>query len=90
MKYAGIILQTLQDEDMVFLLVNNFRCSISSVMRDRCVKSDVNKKTLYFDATKLYGHSNVTTVTIRRNQFWKNIYLKEIFNTPDDNEIGYF
>ena len=55
LKYTGINLQTLQDEDMILLLENNIRGGISSVMGDRYVKSDDNKEILYKDANKLYG-----------------------------------
>ena len=55
LKYTGINLQTLQDKDMVLLLENNIRSGISSVMGDRYVKSDENKKILYKDANNLYG-----------------------------------
>ena len=47
LKYTGINLQTLQDQDMILLLENNIRGGISSVMGDRYVKSDENKKILY-------------------------------------------
>ena len=57
LKYTGIYLQTLQDNDMIFLLENNIRGGISSVMGDRYVQSNENKKILYVDANKLYGHS---------------------------------
>ena len=43
LKYTGINLQTLQDKDMISLLENNIRGSISSVMGDRYVISDENK-----------------------------------------------
>ena len=44
MKYTDIKLQTLQDKDMILLLETNIRRRISSVMGDRFVKSDDNKK----------------------------------------------
>ena len=44
LKYTGINLQTLQDKDMILLLENNIRGGISSVMGDRYVISDENKK----------------------------------------------
>ena len=44
LKYTGINLQTLQDKDMILLLENNIRGGISSVMGNRYVKSDENKK----------------------------------------------
>ena len=56
LKNTNMKLQTLQDKDMVLLKENNIRVGISSVMGDRYVKSDENKKILYIDATNLYGH----------------------------------
>ena len=44
LKYTGIILETFQDKGMILLLENNSRGGISSVMGDRYVKSDENKK----------------------------------------------
>ena len=38
---------------------NNIRGGISSVMGDRYVKTDKNKKVIYMDATTLYGHSMI-------------------------------
>ena len=46
LKYTGVHLQTLQDKDMILLLENNIRGGISSVMGDRYIKSDDNKKIL--------------------------------------------
>ena len=57
LKSTGINLQTLQDKDMILTLENNIRGGISSVMGNRYVKSNENKKILYMDATNLYGHS---------------------------------
>ena len=42
---------------MILLLENNIRGFIKSIMGDRYVKSAVNKKILFIDATNLYGHS---------------------------------
>ena len=47
LKYTGINLQTLQDKDMILLLVNNIRGGISSVMGDRYVKSEEKKYFTY-------------------------------------------
>ena len=55
MKDTIIKLQTLQDKDMILLIKNIIRGGISSVMGDRYVKSDENKKILYVDANNLYG-----------------------------------
>ena len=57
LKYTGINLQTLQDKDMILLIQKNIRGGVSSVMGDRYIKSDENKKILYIDANNLYGHS---------------------------------
>ena len=43
LKDTGVNLETLQDEDMILLIENLFRGTISSVMRNRYVKSDDNK-----------------------------------------------
>ena len=53
LKYSDIKLQTLKDKDLILLLENIIRGGISSVMGDRYVKSDENKKILYMDATNL-------------------------------------
>ena len=46
-KYTDIKIQTLQDKDLILLIENNIRGGISSVMGDRYVKSDENKKIIY-------------------------------------------
>ena len=50
LKYTGINSQPIQDKDIILLLKNNLRGGISSVMGDKYVKSDENKKTLHVDA----------------------------------------
>ena len=90
LKYTGINLQTLQDKDMILLLENNIRGGIGSVIGDRYAKSDENIKILYVDANNLYGHSMSQPLPYDEIKFEKDICLNEIFNTPDDNEIGYF
>ena len=71
LKYTGINLQTLQDKDMILLLENNIRGSISSVMGNRYVKSDENKKILFADANLLYGHSMSQTLPYVEMKFDK-------------------
>ena len=44
LKYTGINLQTRQNRDLILALENKIRGGISSVMGDRYIKSDVNKK----------------------------------------------
>ena len=90
MKYTNIKLQTLQDKDLILLIENNIRGGISSIMGDRYVKSDENKKILYIDSNNLYGHSMSHFLLYDEIKFEKDICLDEILNTPDDNEIGYF
>ena len=89
-KYTGINLQTLQDNDMILLLENNIRGGISSIVGDRYMKSDENKKILYVDADNLYGHSMSQPLPFDEIKFDQNVKLEGILNTPDDNDIGYF
>ena len=55
LKYTDIKLQTLQDKDLILLIENNIRGGISSVMGDRYMQSDENKKIIYVNANNLYG-----------------------------------
>ena len=90
LKYTDINIQTLQEKDLSLLLENIIRGGISSVMGDKYVKSDENKKILYMDATNLHGHSVSQMLPYDEIKLEKDICLEEILNTPDDNEIGYF
>ena len=96
LKYTDIKLQTLQDKDLILLIENNIRGGISSVMGDRYVKSDENKKILYKDATNLYAHSMSQLLPYDEIEKWRGDpdkywnWLDEILNTPDDADIGYF
>ena len=90
LKCTGINLQTLQDKDMILLLENIIRGGISSVMGDRYIQSDDNKKVLYFDANNLYGDSMSQPLPYDEIKFDNNVKLEDILNTPDDGDIGYF
>ena len=90
MKYTGINLQTLQDKDKILLLDKNIRGGISSVMGDRYVISDENKKILYADAINLYGHSLSESLLYDETKLDNNVESEDIINTPDDSDIGYF
>ena len=90
LKYTGINLQTLQDKDMILLLENNIRGGISSVMGDRYVESNGDKKIMYFDANNLYGDSMSQPLPYDEIKFDNNVKLEDILNTSDDNDIGYF
>ena len=74
---------------MILLLENIIRGGISSVMGDRYVKSDENKKILYMDANNLYGDSMRQTLPYDEIKF-DNVKLENILNAPDDSDIGYF
>ena len=90
LKYTGINLQTLQDKDMILLVENNIRGGISSVVGDRYVKSDENKKILYADANNLDGHSMSQPLPYDEIKFDKNVKLEDILKSPDDSDLGYF
>ena len=96
MKNTDIKLQNLQDKDLILLKENHIRGGISSVMGDRYVKSDENKKILYMDATNLYGQSMSQMLPYEEIEMWHchpDLYmnkLEEILNTPDDSDVGYF
>ena len=89
-KYTERHLQTLQDKEMILLIENNIRGGNSSVMGDRYIKSDKNKKILYIDANNLYGHSMSQYLPYDEIKFGNNVNLEDIINTPDDSDIGYF
>ena len=89
LKYTRINLQTLQDKDMMLLLEIIIRGSISSVMGDRYIQSDENKKILYINANNLYGHSMSEPLAYDEIKFNRDNKLEDILNTPDDSDIGY-
>ena len=90
LKYTGINLQTLQDKDMILLLESNIRGGISSIMGDKYIQSDENKKIMLFDANNLYGDSMSQPLPYDEIKFDNNVKLEDILNTPDDNDLGYF
>ena len=81
---------------MTLLIENIIRGIISSVMGDRYVKSDDNKKIMSKDATIIYGHSMSQMLPYNEINMWNghpDIHMdksEENINTPDDNYIGYF
>ena len=96
LKYTGINIQTLQDKDLIITSENNIRAGISSVMGDRYVKSDENKKLLSKDGTTLLEHSMCRSLPYDGIEMWhghSDCYmnkLEEILNSPNDSDIGYF
>ena len=90
LKYTGINLQTLQDKDMILLLENKIRGGISSVMGNRYIKSDENKKILYIDANNFYGHSMSQPLPYDETKIDKSVKLEDKLKKPDDGDVGYF
>ena len=79
MNYTDTELQTLQNKDLILSLENNIGGGISSVMGDRYVKSDENKKIKYMDATNLYGHSMSQILPHDEIEMWHShpdLYMK--------------
>ena len=89
LNYTGISLLTFQDKDMILLLQNNTRGGTSSVLGDRYLQSDENKKILYIDATNIYGHSMSQMLPYDEIKCEKDICLEERLNTPAEIEIDY-
>ena len=96
LKYTGTNLQTLQDKHLILPLENKIRSGFSSVMGDRYVNSDENKKIIYMDSTNIYGHSMSQPLpydVIEMRHGHPDLYmnkLQKILYTPDDSDIGYF
>ena len=54
------------------------RGGISSVLQDRYVKSDANKKILYVDATNIYGWAISDSYLLKQQKFDKNVNFEDI------------
>ena len=86
--------------ELLLLLENNIRGGISSVMGNRHVQSDENKQILYIDANILYGWAmsqylptgdfKKIKLCCEYDSVLMNEIKEDIFNTPDDNEYGFF
>ena len=64
---------------MIFLIENNIRGGISSVLGDRYVTADENKKILYTDAINLYGDSMSQPLPYDEIEMWHShphLYMK--------------
>ena len=81
---------------MISSLENNIRGGISSVTGDRYVKSDENKKILYFAAINFYGWAMSEYLPYDETEMWHGgpgFYMSksdEILNTSEDSDNGYF
>ena len=100
LKLTNIELDYIKCKEFLLLLENNIRGGISSVMGDRHVQSDENKQILYIDANNLYGWAmsqylptgdfKKMKLCCEYDSVLMNEIKEDIFNTPDDNENGYF
>ena len=100
LKLTNIELDYIKCKELLLLLENNIRGGISSVMGDRHVQSDENKQILYIDANNLYGWAmsqylptgdfKKMKLCCEYDSVLMNEIKEDIFNTPDDNEFGYF
>ena len=83
-------------QTLILTLENNIRGGIGSVMGNRYVKSDENKKKIYMDASSLHGYSMIQPLPYDEIEMWSgylDLYinkLEEISITVVDGDIGYF
>ena len=77
-NFTDINLQILRDKDLILLLENNLRGGISSVIGDRHVKLDENKKILYIDANILYGWAMSQSLPSMKLNL-KHVIVKRIY-----------
>ena len=90
LKYTDVGLQTLQDKDMILLFEKDVRGELSSVMGDRCVKLEENKKILQVDANNLYVWAMSQFLPYDDIKFDRNLSLEAIINTLNDNDLASF
>ena len=83
LKYTGINLQTFQEKNFILTLEKNIRGVIGSVLGDRYLKADENKKVIYMDATKIYGHSMIQHLPCDEIEMWHghpDLYMNKLEN----------
>ena len=109
LKLTNIKLDFIKDtaklpsgKELLLLLENNIHGGISSVMGDRHVQSNENKKILYIDGNNLYGWAmsqylptgEFEILPLNRCNYTDNYNLKQLvedlLQIPDDNEYGFF
>ena len=73
LQNTDVKLQTLQDEDMILILEKNIGSGICSILGNRYVKPDKNRKTLYIDAKHLHGSAMSVSLPYDENKFDKNV-----------------
>ena len=87
-KYTDNKKQTLQDKDMILLHENIVRGRLLSIMSDRYVTSDENKKIMYIDANGLYGHSTSQLLPFDEIKFDRRVKLKDLLKTRGDSDFA--
>ena len=97
MKYTDIKLQTLQEKDLIFILEDNIRGGLSSVMGDRYVNlDDDNREILCIDANNLYGWIMSQMLLYDEIEMWHGLpdlfmnKIEENLETRRDSDIGSF
>ena len=75
LKNTGFELQSLKDKEMILFLQKIIRGGISSVMGDRYVKTDENKRILYEDAINLYGWAMIEYLPCDEIKFDRDVKL---------------
>ena len=101
LKLTNIKLDFIKDKHLLLLLENNIRGGISSVMCDRFVESNENKKILYIDANNLYGWAMsqyLPTGAFEKlyfpQEYGEATQLEQIVEVlrfiPDNNPYGFF
>ena len=87
---SGVTLDTLQDKQMLDDFVGAKRGGICGIMGDRYIDKSDGKTIWYIDATNLYGYAMMQKLPYKDFQFTTTTTLDVIFNTPDDNDHGYY
>ena len=94
LKYTVVNLQTLRDKDLILLLENNICGGISSVIGNRSVISDANRKIVYIDAIFCMAIQCLKSYLMIKVKYGMVIQilnkLEEISKNPGDSDIGYF
>ena len=68
----------------------NIRGGLGPVMGDKYIKSEENKKILYFDANNLSFYFMSESLLYDEIKLGKNIILEDTLDTDDDGVIGFF
>ena len=90
LKNTNVKLKIFQDKETILLLENNFTGGITTVMGDRYVISNENKKMLYFDANNIYGHSMSQTLPFDATKCDRSVKLEDKLTIPDESDNEYF